>query len=69
MLTSRSFFRPRRVTKALPRRVTIPEFAAINNGARQLLSHESFDWYAPNLLIGRRKNVHAGIIPNRLKAL
>jgi hypothetical protein len=49
--------------------VTLPEFAAVNNGERQLLSHKSFDWYALTLLIGRRKNVHAGIILNRLKTL
>jgi hypothetical protein len=66
MLTSRSFFRPRRVTKVLLRRVTLPQFAAVNTGARRFLSH---DWYAPKLLIARCKNVHVGIIPNGLKAL
>ena len=49
--------------------MTLPEFAAVHNGARRLLSHELFDWYAPKLLIGRCKNVHVGIIPNHLKAL
>jgi hypothetical protein len=69
MLTSRSFFRSSRATEVLPCRVTLPEFATVNNGACRLLLHESFDWYAPKLLIGRCKNVHVGIIPNHLKAL
>jgi hypothetical protein len=49
--------------------VTLPEFAAVNNKARQFLLHGSFDWYAAKFLMGRRKNVHVGIILNRLKAL
>jgi hypothetical protein len=49
--------------------VTLPVFAAVNNGARRSLSHEVFDWYAAKLLMGRCKNVHVGILLNRLKAL
>jgi len=61
-------FRPHRVTKVLPRRVTLPERAAVNNWARRSLSQEVFDRRAAKFLMGRCNNSHLGIILNRPKA-